>query len=135
MNTSRIPESLDEVIGIIGITSTLKLVEAFGGTSIRIPSRRNLNESNPLAQVIGMDALLGLITKIGVGIYLYIPRCTSSMRLKRDQQIVALSATLSVEALARKFNLSDRQIWSILKKTPVDDQHAPANSIPPNQPT
>lgn len=119
--TIPMPASLDEVLEIVGEAVTLQLVNAFGGTTQRLPAKRNVVDSNEIAQVIGLENLRLLVEKLGGGRYLYIPRCADGMRLQRDRKIVELSRTVSVDALARRYQLSDRQIWTILKKTPVDD--------------
>lgn len=120
--TIAMPASLDDVLAAIGEAATLKLVEAFGGITPRLPAKRNVVESHPIAQVIGLEALRTLVAKLGGGRYMYIPRCTDGLRLKRDQQIVTdYSNNVPVPELARRNNLSDRQVWSILKKTVMDD--------------
>jgi hypothetical protein len=116
-----LPASLEEVVEAIGEAATIKLVESFGGTTKRLPAKRNCVAGNELAKVIGVEALRQLVNKLGGARYVYLPRCVDGLRKQRDQQIVERSKTEPVEKLARDYNLSDRQIWTILKKTEMDD--------------
>lgn len=51
----------------------------------------------------------------------YIPKMSDQLRLKRNQEIVVeYNNGTSVRELMRKHNLSDRQIWTILKTTEMD---------------
>lgn len=123
--TIKLPASLDEVIEVIGEALTIKLVEAFGGTTQRLPAIRNANDDNELAKLIGKENLHQLINAIGASRYVYIPRCTDGLRESRDRQIVKkYTEGVTVESLALEYILSDRQVWNILKKTEMDDGQA-----------
>jgi len=120
--TIKLPASLDEVIEVIGESSTLQLINAFGGTTQRLPAMRNAVEQHEMAVIIGMEKLHQLIKAIGASRYVYIPRCADGLRQKRDREIVKrFSESNTVEQLAREYGLSDRQVWNILKKTEMDD--------------
>lgn len=123
--TIKLPASLDEVLEAIGEASTLKLVEAFGGTTQRLPAIRNATDDHDLAKIIGKEKLHQLVSAIGASRYVYIPRCTDGIREGRDRQIVRkYTEGETVERLAKEYILSDRQVWNILKKTEMDDGQA-----------
>jgi hypothetical protein len=117
------PVNLLEVVEIIGEAAALKLVERFGGTTPRLPAIRNINPDNELAQCIGIEALTELVKATGGGRWMYVAKCARSLRDARNREIVQLySESVPVVELARRYHLSDRQIWNILGSTVVDDR-------------
>lgn len=120
--TVQLPASLDEVLEVIGEAATLKMIDSYGGTTPRLPAKRNVNAKHPMTLIIGLEALEQLVKQLGGGRHVYIPRCAAGLRSKRDREIVQkYEAGTSVDQLAMQYRLSDRQIWSILKKTEMDD--------------
>ena len=123
MDASQAPVNLLEIVEIIGEAAALKLVERFGGTSPRLPAVRNINADHPLAQCIGIVPLTELVKATGGGRWIYIARCARGLREARNREIVQLySDGVPVDELARRYHLSDRQIWNILGSTVVDDR-------------
>lgn len=123
--TSQAPVNLLEIIEIIGEAAALKLVERFGGTTPRLPAIKNINADHPLAQCIGIETLTILAKETGGGRWLYVAKCARGLREARNRDIVALYTDgVKVEELARRYHLSDRQIWNILGSTVVDDRQA-----------
>lgn len=117
------PVNLLEIVEVIGEAPALKLVERFGGTSPRLPALRNIDDDNQLAQCIGIEALTELVKVTGGGRWLYVARCARGLREARNREIVQLySDGVPVDELARRYHLSDRQIWNILGSTVVDDR-------------
>ena len=119
--TIKLPASLDEVEAVIGNPATLALIKSFGGTTVRLPAKRNISAANDIALVIGVDALSQLVAALGGARYVYLPRCAAGFREARDLEIIQRSKTESVDKLALQYGLCDRQIWTILKK-PINDQ-------------
>jgi hypothetical protein len=120
-DTADLPESLAKIIDAIGETATLAMVEAFGGTTQRLPALRNVT-THHFVPVIGEVLLYGLVRAIGGSQDVYIPKCADWLRNKRDRGMVRdYLAGVKVEALARQHNLSDRHIWRILKETDMRD--------------
>jgi len=116
--TIQVPPSLDEAEAAIGTALTIKLIDAFGGTTIHLPVNKHCDEKHPIAKVIGKDGLKALVNHFIGGRYLYIPRCAAGKRLKRDQDIVLrYNAGESVAKLALEYGMSDRNVWDILKRT------------------
>ena len=117
------PVNLMEVVEVIGEAAALKLVERYGGTTPRLPAIRNITPDHHLAQCIGIEALTELVKITGGGRWLYVARCARGLREARNQEIVRLySSGTPVDEIARRFNLSDRQVWNILGSTVVDDK-------------
>lgn len=121
----KLPPSLDEVVAVIGESTTIALINEYGGTTQRLPAIRNATDDHEFSKVIGKEKLHLLINAIGASRYVYIPRCADGLRLKRDREIVKrFNEGEVVESLAREHSLSDRQIWNILKKTEMSDGQA-----------
>ena len=115
--------NLLEIVEVIGDAAALKIVESFGGTTLRLPAIRNITDDHPIAQCIGLVALTELVKITGGSRWLYVARCARGMREARNQEIVRLySSGTPVDELARRYHLSDRQIWNILGNTVVDDK-------------
>lgn len=118
------PVNLLEVIELIGEAAALKLVEDFGGQTIRIPALRNVHADHVLAHCIGLEALTALANADG-GRWLYVAKCDQSLRLRRNREIAERYSpphNVPVAQLAREYGLSDRQIWNILGSTALDDK-------------
>lgn len=116
-----LPESLKEMIDAIGESATLALVEAFPGTTQRLPALSNI-AGHPFVAVIGEVLLMGLIKRLGGSRVVYIPRCAEGMMRRRNQAIVReYLAGVKTNELAVKYCVSDRHIWRILKETNMQD--------------
>lgn len=106
---------LQQVEALIGLTATLALVQAFGGTKLYIP-KRVLLEDNPLVQSVGMAAAVVLQTEFGGQHDLVIPKAEAFMRHRQDREIRRLRQTLTIGELARRFNLHERTIRKVLAR-------------------
>ena len=130
-----LPASVAELVDLIGLDKAMKLVRTLGGTTFPVPKRAtSLGELryNVLADVVGVDAADVLVRRFG-GDELYIPRCAAALQAARDAAIndtfvvetrAGRSSADVVSVLARRYKLSDRRVWDILKTLPVkpDDQ-------------
>lgn len=81
-----LPQSVRDLVEVIGLTAALALVEERGGTWLRVPKRTN--EDHWLADIIGLPALQSLV-RIYNGEAVNIPRCVEALRSLRERQIVA----------------------------------------------
>ena len=116
------PVTILEIVEIIGEGAALKLVERFGGQTVRIPALRNVNEDHPLAQCIGIE-LLTKLSKARGGSWMYVAKCDRGLRQQRNVEIVKhYSDGVKVDVLVRRYFLSDRQIWNILGSTVIDNR-------------
>ncbi|OLN30427.1 hypothetical protein DVDV_0627 [Desulfovibrio sp. DV] len=130
-----LPASVAELVELIGLDTAMKLVRTLGGTTFPVPKRQTrLGELrfNMLADVVGLDAADALVKHFGGG-ELYVPRCAAALQAVRDAEIndyfvaetnKGRSSAEVVFHLARRYKLSDRRVWLILKTAPVkpDDQ-------------
>lgn len=125
---SRLPAVVRELVEMMGLRKAMRLVDVFGGTTFPVPKRQTrLGELRfaALASVIGAEAAEALIKRFG-GTDLYIPRCAKVLRDTRDAAIIreyeeitrSVSGNEAVQRLARKHQVSDRLIFTILKRVP-----------------
>ncbi len=121
-----LPESLREIVDLIGLPATLRLVESYGGMiALYVP--RDVDPDHHLAQAIGITAARKLATRYGADTLRNIPRCVDGLRRIRNADIRARHPRESAAALALAFHLTERQIWSILaegRDEPNDQQAA-----------
>ena len=125
-----LPASVAELVDLIGLDKAMKLVKTLGGTTFPVPKRQtSLGEVryNVLADVVGVDAADALVKRFG-GDELYVPRCAAALQAARDAEIneafvagtrAGRSAADVVFSLARRYKLSDRRVWDILKEVPA----------------
>ncbi|HJW81968.1 MAG TPA: Mor transcription activator family protein [Acidiferrobacterales bacterium] len=108
-----LPESLRDVVELIGLAATLKLVEHFGGLiALYVP--RDIEPEHPIAVAIGITAARKLAAHYGTDCLRNIPRCVAGLRRIRDAEIHRRHKIESAARLALAFGLTERQIWMIL---------------------
>lgn len=132
----RLPDFVQYLVKLIGMSATVKLVEKMGGTTFPVAkrlSRQGEMRYELLAEVVGGEAADRITEHFG-GEPLYIPNCTQALRLLRDRSIREdfdtltreYSANAAVIKLVQRTGLSDRHIWRILKQA---DAPAPQNEL------
>ena len=110
-----LPNLVIEVIDIIGRGPAEQLVEQFGGVRVFIP--RTIGRDHKIAKIIGIEPALKLSMHFG-GEVLSIPKCRSMRVHTRNKEIVAAyQQGAKVNDLARSYDVTDRQIYSILSST------------------
>ncbi|MBF0192097.1 MAG: hypothetical protein HQL99_13300 [Magnetococcales bacterium] len=109
-----LPESLQEVAGVIGVDGAFDLVQEYGGTRIFVP--RKMREHHKLVASLGMERARRLAHHFG-GETLSVVRNAELLRRTRNRQIVeSYNTGVGVRQLARDHALTERQIYSILGK-------------------
>lgn len=107
-----LPESLAEVVDVIGLEQALRLVDAFGGVRVYVPER--MTPEHILVRVIGHNSAWQLASHFG-GEQLSVPRCVSGLRSVRNAQIRReRQAGASPAQLALRYGMTERQVYSIL---------------------
>lgn len=126
-----LPSMVQDLIKIIGLPLALQLVEELGGTTFPVSrNKRRLGQVRyaALADVVGVPAA-DILTRHYGGDEIYIPRCAAALRELRNRQLradfdrmcVLHSAQHVVTELVRKYRLSDRWVWEILKRADYCD--------------
>ncbi len=128
----RLPDTARVLFEIFKDNSVLiEIVSRFGGCTLHVPSnwppvgKRPSYKGHPLRKILTPAQMLKVVAHYG-GTDLYVPRCTKYMSQMRNSSIVkefsaktrhGKSTGSTVQWLARRYNLSDRRIWSILKQS------------------
>jgi hypothetical protein len=113
-----LPGSVRDMVHGLGMGPTMALVRAVGGTTLRVPTgaRSDGILLCRLIEILGEAGARALVASHG-GERLFVPRCAQALRDARDYRIIeAYSSGTPVQALARAHLLTERQIWSILKR-------------------
>lgn len=112
------PQLLREIALHCGHDAALRLVDAHGGTELFIPTHGACRSAAALVALLGAPAASALI-RAWPGSRLPVPRCARARRDLRDQAILAAyDDGTPVRELARRHQLTTRQVRSILKRIP-----------------
>lgn len=122
------PEAVQFLINLIGEEGTFSLIQHYGGSTLRIPRGDTIvgrTKIDLLAQKIGKQEIQNIVQTFG-GTCIYIPNCKKLLTAKQHAKIIqdrdklaakGISERQLVSDLARRYKLSDRHIWRILKKS------------------
>lgn len=120
-----LPETAKELIEVIGLNDTLKLVRKYGGTHLLIPKvRHNSNAISYLVDVIGEKQAFKLIEHYR-GTTIYLPKCDKAVRSLRNAEFfkavdsyIQMHKASQDEAffkLCPQFNITYRMAFYIIK--------------------
>lgn len=123
INARYLPGLLRDIADLVGLSSTLDVVRAYGGTRLYIPKK--FMPDHPLVKVAGHEAAAKIVEIYG-GEHLDLPRGAVAIQAARHEQIRAERASGMTHAkLAVKFGLTERQVRTICKgETPVNSQQS-----------
>ncbi|MDP8171531.1 Mor transcription activator family protein [Pasteurella skyensis] len=116
-----LPDSVHEIIDIIGFASTEKLVQKLGGISFKFSEGKLYYPK--LKEVLGDEKAKKLCDYFGGG-ECYIPRCSVALRKLRAQRLYAdfcyltqqegKSGRMAMLEICPKYNISDRYAWQTI---------------------
>ncbi len=110
-----LPASMLEIKEVVGVTGAVKLLQECGGTRIFIP--RRLKAQHKLANLLGLEAARKMSAYFG-GETLTIVRGSRARKRLRNLDIVRrYDQGEKVPELARCYELTERQIYTILAKS------------------
>ncbi|STZ75545.1 Mor transcription activator family protein [Bergeriella denitrificans] len=129
-----LPESVADIVAVIGLEATADLVAAIGGCRFKFGRGvRDTPRLRLLFSVIGEAKTYDLLRVYG-GEELYLPRCDKALRALRNEQFKAeyldltekqgLSGVMAISRLCPRYKISDRTAYTILrsKTEPVTQQ-------------
>ena len=130
-----LPESVRLLRQVLEDDAALhRLLEHCGGLTLRIP-RRFPAEGHLLRALLPEPALRRLLGAYG-GTCLYIPRCARLARQVRQRELLGAfsrhtaagtSSNAEVRFLARRYGITDRRVWQLLKQeSELTDKALPA---------
>lgn len=103
---------LTDLAEVAGWTATMEIVKLRGGVQIRIPAEAT--EDHWLTFAVGKEAAAKICAHYG-GSHLWIPKNEADLlRLRNGQIAQDRAAGTTINALAQKWRLTDRQIYNIL---------------------
>lgn len=110
-----LPAFLREVADVAGKDAAFRLADRYGGTRIYFPRRSSLDPGHPLVCLLGEERA-GQICDRWMGLHVDVPRGVAVDIALRHQEVRALRRKgWTVVALAKRFRLTERSIYSILK--------------------
>lgn len=114
-----LPPSMRQFAVEYGMPALLALVQAYGGTSVRVHT--NPNTDSHLCRVLGAEVYAKLV-KDHPGETFVVARCVRAARHLVYRQILRDGVTLSQRELALKYNYTERHIRNIemLGEVPPD---------------
>lgn len=120
INTDLLPPILQDLVELIGLHLTMKLVETHGGTRLFVP-KREVADDHPLARLLGAQAANKLVGAYGGEEHFDIPLALRAMKAVRNAQIRARRPHSSLRLLALEFRTTERNIRIICGEM-VDDR-------------
>ena len=115
-----LPQSMADLVDIIGLPSVLKLMDAFGGTEVWIPEK--LNHAHDLVAAVGAEAAQTLCEYMSRE-RVKVPRGAAIRREVRNRAIRReRHEGAKLAELALRYGMTDRQVLNILNSEPADDR-------------
>jgi hypothetical protein len=105
---SSMSSSRQALTELLGADAVARLLAAFGGTELYIPSVPNMHACHPIAQSVGLDAAMLLAKQYGTGRGGY--RISLPVNMKRD---LILESAGSSREVALKVGCSQRYVYSV----------------------
>lgn len=125
INTDLLEPILQDIVELIGLPHTMRLVETYGGVRLYVP-KQSLEDDHDLVRLIGREAAEKLQTIYGGESHFDIPKAERALRAVRDAEIraarTARTGRMSVRELALKYGLTERNIRYILGEMEDDRQ-------------
>lgn len=118
-----LPPRLARLAELIGLSATLRLVEARGGTRVYVPERAT--GDHWLARLVGLPALT-LLVEHYQNESLELDRGAAAVRAARDRRMAGEHAEgASTASLALQYGLTQRQVFNILARVEGGDDSQP----------
>lgn len=121
-----LPESMIDIIDLIGFEKAIDLVKALGGLSFPVTRGEKASPYlDMLLEAIGEDATQKMTKVYGGQERLYIPNCLDAIRMLRNekfrQEVLELceqgnSKKLAIIKLCPAYGFGERHAWDILSK-------------------
>ena len=116
IDTSTLPDMLADLINVIGLAATARLLERCGGRRIYVP--KELRDDHPLTLIIGRTAAGRMVDHYNLST-LEIPMHDTLVRAMRDNEIRKRRAGGEcIKTLSEECWLSERQIRNICSEPP-----------------
>lgn len=112
VNLEALPPMMRDLVRVIGLTATLRLIGSQGGTRITVPHK--LREHDPIAVLLGLEVFGKLVEEYG-GEYLTLPKGDSYLRELRHEQVREFDRKgMHVDDIAEATGYTRRHVFNIL---------------------
>lgn len=116
-----LPASLKEMVDVIGLQATLKLVEARGGVRLYVPFE--IKPEHWISRLIGFEQAVKLARYYGGQDPFFIPRALDAVIAVRNREIRQKYSMGKTQAeLAREYSLTERWVREIVNEVPAGDR-------------
>lgn len=112
IDAADLPETLRDIVDMIGLPSTLKLVEKFPGVRVFVPRQKNLEADHHLVQLLGADAAEKLAAYFDGSEY-PVPKAAAALIRLRDRKIQQRRGDSTAAELALEFGLTERHVYRV----------------------
>jgi Mor family transcriptional regulator len=106
---------LEQLVDLVGVAAALRLVEKRGGTHFYVPHPTRVKPHALLAQEIGLEAARALAAAYPSQ-HVMAPRGEAYLRRQRDLGVLNDCKDMSVTAVARKYELTERHVYRIMER-------------------
>lgn len=136
-----LPPTVKRIAELAGLPAAIKLVEALGGRSwyfARGVGQLGQARVAALSEIVGDELAERLAFYMHERHAVYIPKCDEALRELRNVEIhrqfdqatkEGVSSNTVVAEVARVYELSDRQVWRILKQLPMSERGASSATL------
>ena len=125
-NLDLLPQTMQDIVDIIGIVPAIELVKHYGGVGLLIPKSGEKGQAErDLVVVIGNEATSKLM-KHYRGDIVYVPKCEQALRVIRDKNFRKAVNNLIIEKkisqdraffeLCPAFNITTRTAFNIMQR-------------------
>lgn len=108
-----LPETVKDLVDVIGMKAAMRIVEKRGGIRLYVP--KSAKDDHSLSTLIGLDNLEELV-KIYGGEEIEIPRCEEALRAVRQRQIIADLQSGSCAEVALRHGYTERGLRLMLRR-------------------
>ena len=114
MDQAALPESLRQLVRVLGEADALRLVGAHGGARLSVPTREKATNAHPLCVALGKTAFDKLVWEYG-GEAIDLPKADSYMRELRHEQVRQCRAQgLTIDETAQATGYTRRHVMNIM---------------------
>lgn len=109
---NQLPEMLRELVDLVGLAATMRLVEAKGGQQVFIPNK--VTPEHWLSQIVGFEnaEIISAYFTHEVGIHIILPKADAFHRSKRLALVAKMvDAGASSNAIAAAANITRRHVF------------------------
>src|SRR5260221_11462877 len=106
---------LGHLVELLGLVDALRLVARRGGIAVYVPHGSRLQLHHKLAEEIGLEAAKKLAAEYP-STNVIVPRGAAYLRRQRDRALLADVKQMSVSQAARKYEMTERNVYMLLER-------------------